>query len=256
MTFDALLVGHEAGVTSVAWRPGAPILLSTSTDSSVILWTNDSASGLWINAQRFGDIGGQKLGGFVGGLWASRGMDALAWGWTGGWRRWREAENGKKWEEVGAITGHQGTVRGLCWSPDGSYLVSTRYAAHLFTFDVGLTCSSYDQSTRIHGPVPVASDAEVWHELGRPQVHGYDLVAAAFVNPLQFVSVADERVARVFDAPRRFTTLLDNLGTVSVAAETTASRPVAASVPPLQLSNKAGTSSRCRATSGKLTQSA
>ncbi|KZW03964.1 WD40 repeat-like protein [Exidia glandulosa HHB12029] len=223
VTFDALLVGHEAGVTSVAWRPGAPILLSTSTDSSVILWTNDSASGLWINAQRFGDIGGQKLGGFVGGLWASRGMDALAWGWTGGWRRWREVENGKKWEEVEAITGHQGTVRGLCWSPDGSYLVST----------------SYDQSTRIHGPVPVASGAEVWHELARPQVHGYDLVAAAFVNPLQFVSVADERVARVFDAPRRFTTLLDNLGTVAVAAETTASRPVAASVPPLQLSNKA-----------------
>lgn len=118
------------------------MLLSTSTDSSVILWTNDSASGLWINAQRFGDIGGQKLGGFVGGLWAAGGDEALAWGWTGGWRRWRESKDSKtRWEELQAITGHQGTVRGLNWSPDGAYVISTRSVS---TFPGG-RCSTVEQ---------------------------------------------------------------------------------------------------------------
>jgi hypothetical protein len=92
ITFDALLVGHESGVTSLSWRPGgptatSPVLLSTSTDSSLILWSPFDS--LWVNRNRFGDIGGQRLGGFVGGLWNTNGEEILAWGWNGGWRRWR-----------------------------------------------------------------------------------------------------------------------------------------------------------------------
>jgi len=142
VTFDALLVGHEAGVTSLSWRESiyqTPTLLSTSTDSSVILWSpssvispNNESSSIWINKQRFGDVGGQRLGGFVGGLWANRGKDVLAWGWAGGWRRWtcicstiEPAE--ESWSEVEAISGHSGPVKGLDWSPDGSYIISAGY---------------------------------------------------------------------------------------------------------------------------------
>jgi hypothetical protein len=42
-----------------------------------------------------------------------------------------------------------------------------------------------------------------WHELARPQVHGYDLLRGAFVG--------DEKVARVFDAPRGFVDLVRNV---------------------------------------------
>jgi elongator complex protein 2 len=147
ITFDALLVGHEAGVTSLAWRP-SPIghsretLLSTSTDSSLILWSpvsvqsgpNGSSSALWVNQQRFGDVGGQRLGGFVGGLWTADGSEALAWGWSGGWRRWRCAQasdtaGNEIWTEVGALTGHTGPVKGISWSPGGEYLISAGYVS-------------------------------------------------------------------------------------------------------------------------------
>ena len=147
MTFDALLVGHEAGVTSLSWRMDTatiPTLLSTSTDSSVILWSpsiildseNHESTSMWINRQRFGDVGGQRLGGFVGGLWAQTGTEALAWGWAGGWRRWRCNSKGKdmseeQWNEVSAITGHNGPVKGLDWSPEGEYLISAGYVHHL-----------------------------------------------------------------------------------------------------------------------------
>ncbi|PSR73684.1 hypothetical protein PHLCEN_2v10603 [Hermanssonia centrifuga] len=146
VTFDALLIGHEAGVTSLSWRPRSstysePTLLSTSADSSLILWspstilgsTQDGSTSLWINRHRFGDIGGQRLGGFVGGLWAQDGQEALGWGWSGGWRRWQcsspqEPATGtiEDWVEVGAICGHSAPVKGLAWSPDGDFLISSR----------------------------------------------------------------------------------------------------------------------------------
>ena len=143
MTFDALLIGHEAGVTCLKWRStknpkSVPTLLSTSTDSSIIMWspstvithTDEGSSVIWINCQRFGDVGGQRLGGFVGGVWAKDGKEAMAWGWAGGWRRWRSSDSAgdeEMWDEVGAISGHSGPVKGLSWSLGGEYLISTRY---------------------------------------------------------------------------------------------------------------------------------
>jgi elongator complex protein 2 len=89
------------------------------------------AQSIWINKQRFGDVGGQRLGGFVGGLWARSGSEIVAWGWSGGWRRWvgSQADNeyiGERWSERGAVSGHSGPVHGIDWSPDGEYLISSR----------------------------------------------------------------------------------------------------------------------------------
>ncbi|KAJ7047434.1 WD40-repeat-containing domain protein [Mycena alexandri] len=238
ITFDALLIGHEAGVTSLSWRPSTPnrtpTLLSTSTDSSLILWSptdiksssENGSTSIWISRQRFGDVGGQRLGGFVGGLWARGGDEALAWGWSGGWRRWHctiapEKVADEVWGEIRAITGHSGPVKSLDWSPNGEYIIS----------------AGLDQTTRIHGAIH-GPDGPSWRELGRPQVHGYDVLGVAFLGPLKFVSIADEKVARVFEAPRGFVDLVEKLG-VAVFTDDQHDRPVAASVPPLGLSNKA-----------------
>lgn len=231
VTFDALLVGHEAGITGLSWRlpssnnlDPSPTLLSTSTDSSLILWSPAPTGTLWVTRQRFGDVGGQRLGGFVGGLWAASGAGALAWGWAGGCRRWQcssfSPTTGEQWAEAGANSGHSGPVRGLAWAPGGEYLLST----------------GSDQTTRIHGPVEAAGGA--WHEIARPQVHGYDLIRGVFLERLRFVSIADEKVARVFDAPRSFVEVSEFLGVAQFDASERL-RPHMASLAPLQLSNKA-----------------
>ncbi|KAG0709563.1 WD40-repeat-containing domain protein [Suillus ampliporus] len=224
ITFDALLIGHEAGVTSLSWSPLNATLLSTSIISTSY---SSSTSSIWINIQRFGDVGGQRLGGFIGGHWGNNGTEAMAWGWSGGWRRWRrvtsERTAGEEWQEVGAISGHSGPVKGLNWSPKGEYLIS-----------VGL-----DQTTRIHGAITSsAPELSIWHELSRPQVHGYDIMGAAWLGPWTFASVADEKVARVFEAPRNFVEEVRVLG-VRDLAQSEGDRPATASVPPLGLSNKA-----------------
>lgn len=46
-----------------------------------------------------------------------------------------------------------------------------------------------------------------WHEIARPQVHGHDINCVAIIKGKgnhRFVSGADEKVARVFEAPLSF----------------------------------------------------
>jgi len=77
-------------------------------------------------------------------------------------------------------------------------------------------CSpSLDQTTRIHGPLPT----NIWREIARPQVHGYDLVGVQFLDALKFVSIADEKVARVFEAPKAFVQLTKNLQVAGIDAD-------------------------------------
>lgn len=90
-----------------------------------------------------------------------------------------------------------------------------------------------DQTSRIHGPVTASNQSSFWHELGRPQIHGYDLLDAVFIDPLKFASVADEKVVRIFEAPRRFIEVLEVLGVarfsehdVSLPSYATISSPI------------------------------
>jgi elongator complex protein 2 len=192
-----------------------------------------SSSALWVNQQRFGDVGGQRLGGFVGGLWTADGSEALAWGWSGGCRRWRcgqtsEGVAGNEiWTEVGALTGHAGPVKGIAWSPGGEYLISTGYVdVHSSVQKPAGTHEQVlriDQTTRIHADLPENKDDKEpmssWHEVSRPQVHGYDLLGVVSQGPLRFVTIADEKVARVFGAPRSFVNTMRGLGVVDLEVD-------------------------------------
>lgn len=74
--------------------------------------------------------------------------------------------------------------------------------------------------------------------MGRPQIHGYPIASVAFTDRLQFVSGADEKIVRVFDAPKVFLASLKTLSGIEGLGDE-ADRPMAANVPPLGLSNRA-----------------
>ena len=110
--------------------------------------------------------------------------------------------------------------------------VGSRHEVARSNFELTMTLTSLDQTTRIHGAIPTSSETietTVWHEIARPQVHGYDLIAAAFLDPLRFVSIADEKVARVFEAPREFVEIVNNLGIAQLDSGVSSSMPL---VPP------------------------
>ncbi|KAI4674864.1 uncharacterized protein J4E84_010305 [Alternaria hordeiaustralica] len=231
ITFEALLLGHEDWIYQASWRhrEGKLQLLTASEDNSLAIWESDPNSGVWVCITRLGEISAQKgstsatgsAGGFWIGLWSPDGNTVVSLGRTGSWRKWTYSATEDMWTQQVAITGHVREVKGVSWSRDGSYMLST----------------GSDQTSRLYSQWKREGASASWHEFSRPQIHGYDLNCIDAVSNTQFVSGADEKLLRIFDEPRGVAEMLQNL--CSIKASTTAELPDAANIPVLGLSNKA-----------------
>ncbi|GFP55328.1 elongator complex protein 2 [Trichoderma asperellum] len=229
VTFEALLLGHEDWIYSAKWHSqadGKLQLLSASADNSLAIWEADPGSGIWVSMVRLGEISREKgattatgsTGGFWTGLWSPNGKSVACLGRTGSWRRWEYDASEDMWRPRIAISGHTKAVTGISWSKDGGFLLST----------------GSDQTTRLHMKW---KSHGTWHEMSRPQIHGYDLNCIDSLGSSQFVSGADEKLMRVFSEPKAVATMLNRLGGIDGA--NIADMPDAANMPVLGLSNKA-----------------
>ncbi|PWN35711.1 WD40 repeat-like protein [Meira miltonrushii] len=236
ISFDALLIGHEHWVTGLRWAPasleGQPAaLLSSSADNSVILWTPSSGVGkaiagidlplfdeaetkkridskeqdVWVALQRFGELGnvGSAANGMYGCAWdptirpSSTQQATLAHGYGGAVHIWsRHEENGRAqpWLPQPGLGGHFGAATTVRWEPGGQYILT----------------GGLDKTTRLHGCYR-EGDKHSWHEMARPQTHGYEITALSWLSRLAFASAGDEKVIRVFEAPRGFVQSAQNL---------------------------------------------
>ncbi|KAK9329802.1 WD40-repeat-containing domain protein [Lipomyces starkeyi] len=239
IVFDALLMGHDDWIFSLAWHPNAKDmrLLSASADSTLMIWTPDETSGIWTSHARLGDLSIKgassatgSSGGFWGALWDQKPVPSwiATVGKSGGWRVWTAENETERWTPKAAITGHAREATGLAWAPGGEYLLTT----------------SLDQTTRLlaEWKPPGSQDTKGWHEFARPQIHGYDMITIASLSSTEFVSAGDEKVLRVFKMPLSVAKLLENMCDFSPWKYKKIDHeglPDAASVPSLGLSNKA-----------------
>jgi elongator complex protein 2 len=231
ITFEALLLGHEDWIYTASWRHrnGKLQLLSTSEDNSLAIWESDPTSGVWICTTRLGEISAQKgstsatgsAGGFWIGLWSPDGDSVVSLGRTGSWRKWTYSSVEDMWAQQVAITGHVREVKGVSWSRDGTYLLTT----------------GSDQTTRLFAQWQRGGQSSSWHEFSRPQIHGYDLNCIDILGNSQFISGADEKLLRVFGEPRGVAEMLSKL--CNITSSDTTNLPDAANIPVLGLSNKA-----------------
>ena len=230
LTFEALLMGHEDWIYTISWRLENEqlLLLSASADNSLAIWQLEESSGMWVCTTRLGEISAQKgsttatgtTGGFWIGLWSPSGKHLACLGRTGSWRLWSYDRDRARWVQGIGISGHTKSVKDLAWSSNGSYLLST----------------GSDQTTRLHA-ASRQGKKRCWHEMARPQIHGYDINCIDSVGQTQFISGADEKLLRVFDEPRTTANLLSNICGIQTEAEQ--NLPDAANIPVLGLSNKA-----------------
>jgi elongator complex protein 2 len=246
LTLESVLAGHEDWVQCVCWPPVSadgrqPLaLLSASMDRTMMIWTPDEHSGLWINEHRVGTTGGNTLG-FYGCAFGNECTTIIGHGYTGELHMWHQKSNesaaapsssvgvyDNEWVPAVTVSGHRGAVVDCDWeSPNGGYLVS----------------ASTDQTVRLFAPWQRRqADAAGWHELARPQVHGYNMTCLAFVKsatPLhKYASAAEEKVVRVFEAPQSFVRNLAAASAVDVDMSAFGDRPLGANMPALGLSNK------------------
>lgn len=266
VVLEALLYGHEEAVTSVAWHPQPQdvyrqdaVLISSSMDRTLLVWA--CVLDTWTPLQRVGAAGG-ILGGSIGstllgfvGVYVDpqHGTSLLGHAYGGSLHVWTLEENEgedevsteelalrNQWNATPCITGHFDGVTDCCWEASaGDYLLTV----------------STDQTCRLWGPVEATAaattnekptDNNIWIELARPQVHGYDLTTMTSISTPQhrhiIVTGADEKEIRVFDAPRNALTLLQQVTANSKelrSEDDGLERVDRAYIPSLGLSNKA-----------------
>ncbi|KAI0514404.1 WD40-repeat-containing domain protein [Xylaria bambusicola] len=234
VTFEALLLGHDDWIYSAKWytstETGRLQLLSASADNTLAIWEADPSSGIWVTNVRLGEISREKgattatgsTGGFWTGLWSPDGMSVTCLGRTGCWRVWNYNKDEDQWTPQIGISGHTRAVTGIAWAKNGDYLLST----------------GADQTTRLHASWKRDNNS-TWHEMARPQIHGYDLNCIDSLGSSQFVSGADEKLMRVFDEPKAVAKLLGRLCGINDSSTAVDAMPDAANMPVLGLSNKA-----------------
>ncbi|PNF19334.1 putative elongator complex protein 2 [Cryptotermes secundus] len=229
------LVGHEDWIRAMDFtldedkkRCTQPMkLLSSSLDKSIIIWEPDASSGVWLESVRVGEIGGNTLG-FYGSKFSPDGQSIIGHGYQGSFHLWTYSDELGTWEPGVTVGGHFGEVVDIQWEPGGRFLFSV----------------STDQTTRIHAPwIRDDHQEETWHELARPQVHGYDISCLAVLSRYRFASGAEEKVIRAFRAPNNFVKNFRQICKVESDKDIENSDafavPQGASVPTLGLSNKA-----------------
>uniref|UniRef100_A0AAQ5X0N2 Elongator complex protein 2 n=1 Tax=Amphiprion ocellaris TaxID=80972 RepID=A0AAQ5X0N2_AMPOC len=239
VSLETVLAGHENWVYGVHWQPpfykGGELqqplsLLSASMDKTMILWAPEEGSGIWIEQVRVGEVGGNTLG-FYGCQMSPDGSMIVAHAFHGALHLWckdQDKEVGGEWRPGVVISGHFNAVQDLSWDPEGEFILSV----------------GSDQTTRLFTPWRKQhSEQATWHEISRPQIHGYDMQCLAMVGRFQFVSGADEKVLRVFQAPRNFVENFANISGIPkqklLTSSDSANLPEGASTPALGLSNKA-----------------
>lgn len=175
-------------------------LVSASADKSILVWNPDLHSESWIPKHRVGEVGGTTLG-FYGGAFSTDGQTLFSNGYNGAIHIWTLNNEQGLWEPSLSLTGHSKAVQDCAWDPTGSYLLST----------------SLDQTSRIFAPW--ARNENTWHEISRSQIHGYNLHCCSFFGKYGYVSGADEKVIRVFEAPKNFAKTLENITGVKESAQ-------------------------------------
>lgn len=212
VSVESLLIGHEDWVYSVQWKPPptAPSdgvscqqpssILSASMDKTMMIWQPEKTTGIWMNVVTVGELSHSALG-FYGGLWSPDGHSILAHGYGGAFHLWRNVGvDIDNWQPQKVPSGHFAAVMDISWSRSGDYLLSV----------------SHDQTTRVFAPwksVASLMGENSWHEVARPQVHGHDINCVIIIQGKgnhRFVSGADEKVARVFEAPLSFLKTLNH----------------------------------------------
>ncbi|XP_009356223.2 elongator complex protein 2 [Pyrus x bretschneideri] len=206
VSLESLLIGHEDWVYSVEWQPPSNAssegiaycqpqsILSASMDKTMMIWKPEKTSGIWMNVVTVGELSHCALG-FYGGHWSPNGDSILVHGYGGSFHLWKNVGTDyENWQPQKVPSGHFAAITDIAWGRSGQYLLSV----------------SHDQTTRIFAPWQNEAsprDEESWHEIARPQVHGHDISCVAIIQGKgnhRFVSGADEKVARVFEAPLSF----------------------------------------------------
>eukprot|EP01031_Cornospumella_fuschlensis_P031083 gene31083-37566_t len=274
VSLEGLLVGHEDWVTSVCWnvknntQSSPHCLFSTSMDRNMIVWELDAISHAYIPNTRVGDMGGALGGsvggnllGFVGGVMSPCGEYLCGIGYGGSFHLWQHDSLVNRWYPVKFLSGHFDTVEDVVYDlHDGQFVVTVSHDQTCRIFAPTYPTKDPSPSSSMYPYVPSNSKSQLlslpspcilrtsYHEVSRPQIHGYDLNCVVLSYGLvdgekegqkhayTLLTGGEEKVIRVFDMPKIVYDGLQTLSHVALYAHTPSIQQ--AYIPELGLSNK------------------
>lgn len=210
--------------------------------------TNNGLGNVWVPITRVGTAGGilggsigSSLLGFVNVVWNGDGTSIVGHGYGGSIHLWSssnagggEADNGggddvvERWRAEPCLTGHFRGVTDIDWEiTSGRYLLSVGMdqTCRLWSLLPPMQILTPEYNNHLSNTDNTLS--RIWREIGRPQVHGYDLTSVACTDThhrkYRFVSGAEEKEGRTFEAPLstiRLLNTLDHYGTTTTTTKT------------------------------------
>ena len=194
ITLESVLSGHEDVVSSVAWGQIEDnfVILSSSLDFSVGIWVFDKKYNIWDKKYSLGEMVGNRHA-FYYATFLNSYKEVLAYSYHGCLYYWKMNNEGK-FEAKPVIHGHFAEVTDIRWDPSKNIL---------------FTCS-HDETTRCFG---FWVKNKTWHEINRPQIHGYPVHSISCINTnakkednkeeiiCNIISASEEKVLRMFNPP-------------------------------------------------------
>jgi elongator complex protein 2 len=169
---------------------------------------------MWNKDVTLGEMVGNKHS-FFSAMFVDNFKSIIAYTYNGAFYYWKYNQEEKAFRSQPIVHGHFGPVSDLDWdaSDKKGYLVTT----------------SEDQTTRIFAEwkgnrnKSNASEESTWHEINRPQIHGYDINTIACLTDkrnesysCKLVAGADEKIIRVFDPPYNLIKYLQQLSNITI----------------------------------------
>lgn len=211
ITLDSVLSGHEDAVSSVQWckladsSPSTYVILSSSFDFTVAIWKYDNKHNIWNKEHTLGEMLGNSHAFFYA-TFLDSSNEILAYAYNGALYLWKMNNNGE-YKNNTITHGHFGSVNDIDWDPSGNILFS---------------CSS-DETTRAYG---LWKSNNTWHELNRPQIHGYEINSICCFKQnnqkdnmnyiCRLISGADEKLIRIFTPPFNIVTFSQQLSNLTL----------------------------------------
>ncbi|XP_075264217.1 elongator complex protein 2-like [Convolutriloba macropyga] len=217
----------------------------------------NGCAAVWQDVMRVGDVGGNDLG-FYGASVSPDGQGIVAYNYTGSILSWTCSvecnkvitPNAKtmsysdlKWSHVLTSSGHFFAPTSIDWNriswasenqqkeTRASYFVTAGKDKIVRAMArINLRSFSHEESCE-------KESVYIWQEVGRPQVHGYEMNSVSLLSDVTLVSCGDEKVARVFDCTAAFSHVFERENDDLVIPDCVEISKTAA-VPALGLSNK------------------
>lgn len=224
-SIETVLSGHECIVSGLCWfrNQGDTTLklASCSVDKTVIIWQstiapveniistststkryvlNPASSGVWEEFLKFGETSETNLP-FLG-ICVSPSDESIVYAQSlrGAIHSWKINSDDLQIKPMCCITGHFAAATDLAWEREGRYLLSC----------------SLDKTTRLHGQSSLDGH---WHELARPQVHGHEINCISSIQFNQFVTGAEEKTIRNYEATKFFLNSFKTLTSLSLPTD-------------------------------------